>query len=99
MAWLKISVSGLLLCLCEVAFSASIIPLQPSMLSLAPGSTGSTALLIDEQLLVGDPFAGTVSDPQTHWQPTDGSHLNVAILNLGEDYDLSALAFYDRNGS
>lgn len=99
MSWLNISVSGLLFAYCMSVFAASIIPLQPSMLSLAPGSTGNPTLLIDEQLLVGDPLAGTVSDPQTHWQPTDGSHLNVAILNLGEDYDLSTLAFYDRNGA
>lgn len=83
----------------HLAIADTIIPLQPSMLSLAPGSSGNPALLIDEQTLVGDPLAGNISDPQTHWQPTDGGHLNVAILNLGENYDLSHLAFYDRNGS
>lgn len=99
MSWLKINISGFLLLLGMSASAATIIPLQPAMLSLAPGSSGNPALLIDEQLLVGDPLAGTVSDPQTHWQPTDGSHLNVAILNLGEDYDVTTLAFYDRNGA
>lgn len=99
MQLLKIFFSVIFISASHISGADTIIPLQPSMLSLAPGSSGNPALLIDEQTLVGDPLAGTLSDPQTNWQPTDGGHLNSAILNLGEDYDLSHIAFYDRNGS
>ncbi len=99
MQFVKQVVCAALLATSALSVAESVIPLQPSMLSLTPGSTGNPVLLIDEQALVGDPLAGTVSDPQTHFQPTDGGHLNSAILNLGEDYDLTHFAFYDRNGA
>jgi poly(3-hydroxybutyrate) depolymerase len=55
--------------------------------------------LVDEQSLVGDPRAGSQVKPTSNWNSTSGTHVNAAIIDLGEVYRIDRIYIFDANGA
>jgi hypothetical protein len=61
---------------------------------------GNANLLVDEQIISGDPFMGNAGNPVTNWRPsTKASDYPVsAYLDLGYERNISQLYLYDATG-
>lgn len=80
---------------------AGKLVLDPNKIKLE-GSTsnGDPKRMADEQALVGDPISDAKAKPAlvTNWSSTSGSHVNVAIIDLGGLHYIDRIYIYDLNG-
>ncbi len=92
------------------AHAAPKIPLEPWMVVSETAQTnhyyagsGPVAGLVDEQLAVGDPLAGSTAVPATYWFPGWNSGYTrypaSAIIDLRAEYDITDFCLYDGGGS
>ncbi len=59
---------------------------------------GDATLMVDEQSVAGDPKGGSGGAPTTQWVPGGTNYPAEAYLDLGQNYNLSAIYIYDSNG-
>ncbi|RXZ80854.1 hypothetical protein EBB07_16715 [Paenibacillaceae bacterium] len=84
----------------QVGVSGKIL-LTPDM-TMNLYSEGSPAMMVDEQLLVGDPKAGVGGNPTTMWETGYGQYYrnpNDAVIDLKASYELEDIYLYGKGSN
>lgn len=78
----------------------SKLTLSPSMVVNETG-IGDAGMMVDEQLLAGDPANGNGGQPVTKWYTaySSSNYPAPAYINLGSTTDLSRVYIFDSNGA
>jgi RHS repeat-associated protein len=77
----------------------SKLVLMPSMASIvSPVGEGNPALLLDEQELAGNPAGAAGGQPTTSWGTNQGTKVMTAQIDLGAEYVIKQVWFFDSNG-